>query len=184
MCMNVLVEAVASDSGHNFSKPVRSSITLVKGLGVKGDAHLGTTVQHLYDMRKTPDAPNLRQVHLMHAELFDAVATQGIRVGPGQMGENITTRGLDILNLPRGTGLIFPSGAAIDITGLRNPCSKLNAIHPDMLEAVLDRTRRIGRRPYPLSGVMAIVKQGGVVEAGDPIKTILPEGAHEALFPV
>lgn len=178
------VIAVASDSGHNFSKPVRQSITLIEGLGVEGDAHLGVTVQHLYDKRKNPDAPNLRQVHLMHGELFDQLSGQGITVRPGQMGENITTRGVDLLNLSRGARLKFPSGAEIEITGLRFPCTKLNAIHPDLLEAVIDRTRKAGKRPYPLSGVMAIVIKGGGIKTTDAVNVDLPEGPHIPLLPV
>jgi len=131
------VLAVCSDKGHNFSKPIKLSITLIEGLGVAGDAHLGKTVQHLYDKRRNPDAPNLRQVHLMHAELFDELAALNMPVNAGEMGENIVTRGLDLLALPRGTELSFKSGARIGVTGLRNPCSKLNALHEGLLKAVL-----------------------------------------------
>lgn len=178
------VIAVAADKGHNFSKPLKESITLVEGLGVEGDAHLGKTVQHLYDMRKDPTRPNLRQVHLMHHELFDDLAAKDIIVKPGEMGENITTRGVEILELPRGTIMRFPSGAEIEITGLRNPCKKLNAIDPGLLEATLDRTRRAGNRPFPLSGIMAIITAGGIVRLGDDIEVILPEPPFEALVGV
>lgn len=178
------VIAVASDTGHNFSKPVKDRITLLEGLGVEGDAHLGTTVQHLHDKRKNPDAPNLRQVHLMHAELFDDLAEKGIVVLPGQMGENVTTRGIDILGLPRGTILTFPSEAEIEITGLRSPCSQLNQIHSNLLEAVLDRSRKVGNRPFPLSGVMAIVTIGGDINSGDTISVKLPNEPHHPLMPV
>ena len=146
------VIAVASDKGHNFSKPVKDQITLIQGLGVEGDAHFGKTVQHLHDMRKNPNRPNLRQVHLMHAELFDALAAQDITVNSGEMGENIVTRGLDILSLPRGTLLRFSSGGEIEITGLRNPCTQLNAIDPGLMEATLDRTRKAGNRPVSTFG--------------------------------
>ena len=178
------VIAVAADSGHNFSKPVRTKITLIEGLGVEGDAHLGETVQHIYDKQKDPTRANLRQVHLMHAELFDDLAAKNITVNPGEMGENITTRGIDLLRLPRGTVLRFSSGGEIEITGLRNPCSQLNAIHPDLLESVLDRTRRAGKRPFPLSGVMSIVTKSGDVRAGDSIEVLLPPQPHETLIGV
>ncbi len=178
------VLAVASDSGNNFTKPVRPSITLLAGLGVQGDAHMGVTVQHLYDKKKNPDAPNLRQVHLMHAELFDDLAAKDISVAAGQMGENITTRGIDILGLPRGTRLHLGPDAIIEVTGLRSPCSKLNKIDERLLEAVLDRTRRAGRRPFPLSGIMSIVIKGGVVTPGDDIRAVLPKEPFEPLLPV
>jgi hypothetical protein len=179
-----MVLAVCSDAGHNFSKPMKDHITLVAGLGVEGDAHYGKTVQHLFDMRKDASKPNLRQVHLMHAELFDDLAAKDITVNPGEMGENITTSGLDILSLPRGTLLRFSAGAEIQITGLRNPCSKLNAIHPELMEATLDRTRRAGKRPFPLSGVMAIITQSGDVRPGDKIEVVMPKPPFEALVGV
>lgn len=154
-------------------------ITLVAGFGVQGDAHAGKTVQHLSDKKKNPDAPNLRQVHLMHEELFDELAGQGITVLPGQMGENIITHGLDLLNLSEGTELHFPSGAIIQITGLRSPCRKLNTIHPDLLKAVVEK--RADGSVNKKSGVMSIVLQGGEIFEGDAIKTVSPEGAHKPL---
>ena len=120
------VLAVASDAGHNFSKPVKDRITLIEGLGVKGDAHFGKTVQHLHDMRKDPNKPNLRQVHLMHSELFDDLAAKDITVKPGEMGENITVQGLDILALPRGTWLRFGSGALAARSLFDRAMDKLN----------------------------------------------------------
>jgi len=132
--------AVAADAKHNTIKPTLPAITLVAGLGVQGDAHLGETVQHLYDKARNPDAPNLRQVHLMHAELFDELAGKGIAVTAGQMGENIVTRGIDLLGLPRGARLHIGQ-AVIEVTGLRNPCGKINIIHRDLLKSVLYRYR-------------------------------------------
>lgn len=173
------VIAVASDSGHNFSKNTQSAITLVADFGVKGDAHGGVTVQHLSDKKKNPEAPNLRQVHLMHAELFDELAAKGIEVEAGQMGENIVTRGIDLLGLPQGTEILFPSGAVIQITGLRSPCRKLNTIHPDLLKAVVEK--RIDGSVNKKSGVMSIVLTGGDIQAGDKIEVALPEGEHRAL---
>ena len=176
------VLAVCSDKGHNFSKPVKLSITLIEGLGVAGDAHLGKTVQHLYDKRRNPDAPNLRQVHLMHAELFDELAALNMPVNAGEMGENIVTRGLDLLALPRGTELSFKSGARIGVTGLRNPCSKLNALHDGLLKAVLYRSD--DGRQLSKTGVMGVVLSGGDIVAGDEITVHLPDGDHIPLSPV
>jgi len=175
------VIAVASDAGHNTIKPLRPAIILVAGLGVKGDAHLGKTVQHLYDKRRNPYAPNLRQVHLMHAELFDELAGKGITVTSGQMGENIVTRGIDLLGLPQGTRLHMGE-AVIEITGLRNPCSKINIIHPDLLKAVIEK--RADGSLNRKTGVMAVVITGGAVTAGDAIVVVMPEGEPVALEPV
>lgn len=175
------VFAVCSDSEHNTIKLARDQITLVAGFGVKGDAHYGKTVQHLYDKRRNPDAPNLRQVHLIHSELFDELASQGFCVSAGQMGENITTRGIDLLNLPRGAVLSIGE-AEIEITGLRNPCGKLNKIQAGLMAAT------IGRWPdggvLPKTGVMGIILKGGDVRAGDMISMRLPNGPHERLAAV
>lgn len=173
------VIAVASDAGHNFSKITKPVITVIAGFGVQGDAHGGATVQHLSDKKKNPDAQNLRQVHLIHAELFDELAAKGIDVKPGQMGENIVTRGIDLLGLPRGTEFRFPSGAIIQITGLRSPCLKLNTIHPNLLKAVVEK--RADGSVNKKSGVMSIVLTGGEINTDDMIDVVLPEGEHLAL---
>src|SRR3954467_5345482 len=125
--MAAIVTAVSCAKGHTFSKPNALMIRLVAGLGVEGDAHLGEKVQHLYAARKNPDAPNLRQVHLMHEELFAELRASGFNVEPGAMGENVTTRGLDLLALPAGARLLFGAEALIEVTGLRNPCRQIDA---------------------------------------------------------
>ncbi len=176
-----VVLAVASDQHHNIVKPVQSSITLVKQWGVEGDAHAGTTIQHRYDKRRNPDAPNLRQIHLMHAELFDQVQAQGLVVKPGEMGENITTRGLDILNLPRGTHLKIGK-AVIEVTGLRNPCKYLNQIVVGLMTACL--AKYDDGTLFPQSGVMGIIIEGGEVRAGDKIEVILPPEPYQRLVAV
>lgn len=173
--MSATVIAVAAASGHSFSKLTQEKITLIVGLGVDGDAHAGKTVQHLSDKKKNLAAPNLRQVHLMHDELFLELAEKGIPVLPGQMGENIATRGLDILGLPQGTELHIGE-AVIRITGLRSPCYKLNTIHPDLLKAVVEK--RADGSVSKKSGVMSIVLQGGDVCPGDDIIIKLPVGEH------
>lgn len=175
------VIAVSSDSEHNIIKPVRESIQLVEGWGVEGDAHAGKTVQHRYDKSRNPNAPNLRQVHLMHAELFDQVGDLGLTVMPGQMGENITTRNIDILNLARGTHLKMGE-AVIEITGLRNPCKYLNQIAPGLLKACM--AKHEDGTNFPQSGVMGIIITGGEVKAGDDIHIIAPPEPHERLKPV
>jgi MOSC domain-containing protein YiiM len=160
----------------------RDSITLLEGLGVEGDAHLGETVQHLSRIRRDPTQPNLRQVHLVHAELHDELRDRGFELEPGQMGENVTTRGVDLLALPVGTRLRLGDTALIEITGLRNPCKQLNGIQDGLMAATLDRGAdgELIRK----AGVMAIVITGGQVRPGDPIATELPAEPHRALEPV
>lgn len=176
------VLAVASDSGHNFSKPVKDTITLLEGLGVEGDAHMGKTVQHLSRIAKDPTLPNLRQVHLLHAELLNDLGEQGFDVSPGQIGENITTQGVPLLDLPTGTHLAIGETAIVEITGLRNPCRQLNGLHPGLMNAVLSKDAE--GNLIRLSGVMGIVVAGGVIKAGDEITVAYPPEPHAPLLPV
>ena len=178
---NPVVIAVSSDPKHNIVKPVRDSIRLIAGWGIDGDAHAGKTVQHRYDKRKNPEAPNLRQVHLMHAELFDQVKALGLDVQPGQMGENITTRGIDLLHLPRRTQLKIGE-AIIVVTGLRNPCKYLNQIAPGLMKACISKHE--DGTVFPQAGVMGIVVTDGEVRAGDSIQILTPPEPHERLEPV
>jgi MOSC domain-containing protein YiiM len=177
-----VVVSVSRDESHRFGKPPSDQITLLEGLGVEGDAHLGKTVQHRSRVARDPSQPNLRQVHLIHSELFDEIAADGFVVTPGQMGENVTTAGIDLLGLPRGTVLQLGPDARIEITGLRNPCSQINGFKPGLLKAVVGKTDSgdVVRR----AGVMAVVTHGGVIRPGDPIAVALPLGSHEPLEPV
>ncbi len=175
------VIAVAVSATHTMSKPVCDRVRLIEGHGVEGDAHMGTTVKHRSRVRSDPTAPNLRQVHLMHAELFDELRTKGFDIAPGQMGENITTRGLDLLALPRGTCLHI-GNAAIELTGLRNPCTQLDGLQPGLMEAVLERHPERGL--IRKAGIMAVVIAGGDVSVGDEIRVTLPANSHEPLKPV
>src|SRR5688500_4948905 len=120
-----VVVAVSRDDGHRFTKPVVDEITLLAGLGVEGDAHAGVTVQHRSRVAADPTQPNLRQVHFMRAELHEELADEGFQVRPGELGENVTTRGLDLHALPRGTVLLLGADAVVEITGLRNPCNQI-----------------------------------------------------------
>lgn len=173
------VISVSRDDQHRFTKPARESITLVAGLGVQGDAHFGATVQHLSRVRRDPTQPNLRQVHLIHAELFDEVTAE---VAPGELGENITTEGVDLLGLPRGTRLRLGLDAVVELTGLRNPCVQIDRFEPGLLKQVVgtDAEGRTIRK----AGVMAVVIAGGVVRPGDPIGVEIPPAPFEPLFPV
>jgi len=176
------VSAVSRDSAHAFSKPVRDSIKLIAGFGVEGDVHAGQTVQHRSRVARDPTAPNLRQVHLIHAELHDELNLLGYHVLPGDMGENITTRGIDLLGLPTGTRLLLGPRALIEITGLRNPCVQLDGFRPGLMKAVLDRDDdgALVRK----AGVMAIVLADGQVSTGDAIEIALPAEPRAPLRPV
>lgn len=167
---------------HTMAKPVCPSIRLEAGLGVAGDAHRGVTVKHRSRVARDPSQPNLRQLHLIHAELFDELAAQGFEIGPGQMGENVTTRGLDLLGLPVGTRLRLGSDAVVELTGLRNPCAQLDGIAKGLLAATLgrDATGALVRK----AGVMSVVLAGGDVRAGDSIAVELPAAPRRSLEPV
>lgn len=180
--MNGRVIAVSRSAAHAFSKATQDSIRLVVGLGVEGDAHQGVTVQHLSRVRRDPTTPNLRQVHVIHSELFDELREAGFDVSPGQMGENITTRGIDLLALPGGTRLHMGGSAVVEITGLRNPCAQLDNFQPGLMKAVLGRDAQGGL--VRKTGVMSIVVSAGVVRRGDEIRVELPPGPHRALEPV
>ena len=177
-----IVHAVCSAGGHGFSKAVQSGIRLLAGLGVEGDAHLGATVQHRSRVKKDPSAPNLRQVHLIHSELFDELRAAGFAVEPGELGENITTRGIDLLGLPAGTRLQVGGSAIVELTGLRNPCHQIDDFQPGLMSAVLGRDAAGGL--VRKSGVMSIVIAGGAIEPGDSIAVELPALPHRALAPV
>ena len=168
------VICVARDPGHHFSKQSQLSIRLIKGIGVAGDAHAGVTVKHRSRVAADPTQPNLRQVHLIQAELHDELAGKGFTVAPGDVGENVTTRGIDLLALPRGARLHLGAEAVVEITGLRNPCGQLNGFAEGLLEATIERDPQRGviRR----AGVMGIVLAGGDVAPGDQITVELPEG--------
>jgi hypothetical protein len=177
-----LVTAVSAAPTHTMSKLNAESIRLLKGLGVEGDAHLGESVQHRSRLARDPSQPNLRQVHLIHAELHDELRAGGFDVSPGRMGENVTTRGIDLLALPAGARLRLGESAVVQVAGLRNPCVQLDGIQRGLMEATLDRDQDGGliRR----AGVMGVVVAGGEVGPGDEIRVELPPEPHRALEPV
>jgi MOSC domain-containing protein YiiM len=180
--MDAKVVSVSLSPRHGFSKAVAQEITLLAGLGVQGDAHAGATVRHRYRVRKDPTAPNLCQVHLLHEELFAELAAPGIGVKAGEMGENVTTSGIDLLALPRGTRLHLGEAAIIEVTGLRDPCSQMNGLQPGLMKACIARAAdgALVRK----AGIMSIVIAGGVVRPGDSIAVALPEGEPLPLYPV
>ncbi|MBW2268097.1 MAG: MOSC domain-containing protein [Deltaproteobacteria bacterium] len=180
--MSGLVTAVSSLPAHELSKLNREWIRLIAGLGVEGDAHHGERVQHRSRAARDPTQPNLRQVHLLHAELHDELRAGGFELAPGQMGENVTTRGIDLLGLPTGARLQLGATAVVEVTGLRNPCVQLDAFQPGLLAATLDRDEEgnLVRK----AGIMGIVLVGGEVRAGDEIQIELPVPPHRPLEPV
>jgi MOSC domain-containing protein YiiM len=180
--MGGVVIAVSRSADHTFTKPNETSIRLLTGLGVEGDTHLGVTVQHRSDVRKDPTRPNLRQVHLIHAELHDELQAAGFDVSAGKMGENVTTRGIDLLALPTGTRLRLGTDAVVEVTGLRNPCRQLDAYQQGLTAAVLDRDA-VGNL-IRKAGVMAVVISDGQVRTGDSIDVTLPPKPHRVLEPV
>ncbi|MFF3600848.1 MOSC domain-containing protein [Kitasatospora indigofera] len=172
--MNGTIAAVSRSAGHDFSKPNRQSVRLLAGLGVEGDAHLGVTVQHRSRVAQDPTQPNLRQVHLIHAELHDELRLAGHPVAAGELGENITTRGLDLLDLPRGARLHLGEEAVVEVTGLRNPCLQIEAFQEGLLKRVAgrDEAGNVVRR----AGIMGVVLAGGEVRPGDTVRVELPDG--------
>lgn len=174
-----IVVAVSRSISHTFSKANQPGIRLLTGLGVEGDAHKGQTVKHRSRVAKDPTQPNLRQVHLIHAELHDELQAVGFRVSAGQMGENITTRGLDLLALPTGTRLYLGDAAIVEVTGLRNPCVQLDRFQPGLMAAVLGRDAR--GKLIRKAGIMGIVLADGEVRPNDPIRVELPPPPYEPL---
>lgn len=173
------VTAVSRSAGHTFSKQAERVIRLLAGLGVEGDAHAGETVKHRSRVRADPTQPNLRQVHLIHAELHDELRAAGFRVEAGELGENVTTRGVDLLALPVGTRLFLGPEAVVELTGLRNPCAQIDHFQPGLLAAVLGRDAEgnVVRK----AGVMGIVLAGGEVRPGDAVRVELPPEPHRRL---
>ena len=177
-----VVTAVSLSKGHHFSKPNSLSIRLLKGLGVAGDAHMGETVKHRSRVARDPTPPNLRQVHLIHEELFDELAPKNFIVRPGDMGENVTTRGIDLLGLPTGTRLYLGESAVVEVTGLRNPCVQIDRFQKGLMAATLDKDAN--GNLIRKAGVMSVVLAEGDVRPGDAIRIVLPEGPHRPLQPV
>ncbi len=173
------VIAVSISAEHTFSKPNQKSIILIEGLGVEGDAHAGKKVKHRYLAKLDPKRPNLRQVHLIHVELLDKLYEKGFSVAPGQLGENITTKGVDLLGLPTGAKLKIGKKAVVEITGLRNPCKQIDRFQKGLQRALLskDEERNLVRE----AGVMGIVVVGGEIFPGDPIVVDLPPKPHQPL---
>ncbi len=177
--MNGMITAVCQSATHTMSKPKVAKIHLLQGLGVKGDAHQGVMVKHRSRVARDPTQPNLRQVHLIHSELHDELRDKGFEIAEGQMGENITTRGIDLLALPKGSRLQLGTNAIVEITGLRNPCLQLDGLQQGLMAAVLDKDSE--GNLIRKAGVMTIVLESGDVFPNDIIRVELPALPHEPL---
>ena len=177
--MSASVISVSRKAAHDFSKPPCDVIRLIEGLGVEGDAHLGRTVQHLSRIARDPTVLNVRQVHLIPAELHDELNASGFNVAAGDLGENITTRGIDLIRLPKGTQLHIGEAAIVEVTGLRNPCHQIDNFQKGLLKACLGRDAdgNLIRK----TGVMSVIVSGGEVRAGDAIRVVLPAEPHQPL---
>ena len=180
--MTGVVTAVSRSATHSLIKSNADCIQLLVSLGVEGDAHSGSTVKHRSRLARFADAPNLRQVHLIHAELHDELEKKGFLVSAGQMGENITTRGIGLLELPTGARLHLGPSAVVEVTGLRNPCAQLDRIQPGLMKATLERDEdgNLIRK----AGIMGVVIAGGAIRPGDAIRVELPAEPHQPLAPV
>lgn len=174
--------SVSMNPVHTLGKPTRDRIRLLAGLGIEGDVHAGASVRHRSRVARDPRPPNLRQIHLIHAELHDELRAEGFAVEPGQMGENVTTRGIDLLGLPVGARLRLGEEAVVELTGLRNPCAQLDGLQPGLMAATLEPDGHGGLMRK--AGVMGIVLAGGEVRPGDPICVELPPAPHRPLAPV
>jgi len=177
-----VITAVSRSATYTMIKPNEASIHLAVGLGVAGDVHQGVKVRHRGRVVRDPDQPNLRQVHLIHAELHDELRSTGFDLAPGEMGENVTTRGIDLLGLPAGALLHLGSSAVVEVTGLRNPCYQLDGLRPGLMAATLGRDGEgnLVRK----AGVMGVVRREGDVRPGDSIEVELPREPHHPLEPV
>jgi MOSC domain-containing protein YiiM len=180
--MSGKVVAVSCSPTHTMKKENQPVIRLLEGLGVEGDTHLGVTVQHRSRVARDPSQPNLRQVHLIHTELHEELRQAGYKLASGQMGENITTQGIDLLGLPTGARLRIGDEAVVEITGLRNPCVQLDGIQPGLMKAALDRDEE--GNLIRKAGVMAVVVASGAIRPGDEISIELPALPHRPLEPV
>ena len=176
------VAAVSRSASHTLNKGNQEAITLVAGLGVEDDAHAGVTVKHRSRVARDPSQPNLRQVHLIHAELHQTLRESGFDISPGQMGENVTTEGVDLLGLPTGTRLKLGDEAIVEVTGLRNPCAQLDKIQPGLMKATLDHDEQ--GNLIRKAGIMGVVIAGGQIKIGDSIAVELPAAPHHPLEPV
>jgi MOSC domain-containing protein YiiM len=173
-----IVVAVNRSARHTVSKVSVATIVLRAGFGVEEDAHAGATIEHRYAKRFHPERPNERQVHLIGGELFDELERDGFHVEPGQLGENITTRGIALTDLPLGTRLRIANGAVVEVRGLRVPCVLIDRLIPGVKKA---SAMPYGGKLALRHGIMGIVIASGSVQQGDVLAVEPPAGPARAL---
>lgn len=181
--MTPRVVAVSLSAKHGFSKVPQAAIRLIAGEGVEGDVHRGERTQHLYRMRQDPTQPNLCQVHLLSSEKLEELRAKEFAVRPGDLGENILTEGLDLLNLPLATLLRVGEDALLQVTGLRTPCLKIDKYQRGLQQHMWGERDELGRRTRR-AGIMTIVLHGGLVRSSYPIAIEVPPEPHLPLPPV
>jgi MOSC domain-containing protein YiiM len=167
------VIAVAADRGHHFSKPLQRAIVMVEGHGIEGDAHAGAFIRHRHLARARPRLPNLRQVHLIPCELFGTLLAEGYDVGPGDLGENVTTAGVPLEKLPLGTRIRLGDDAVVELTGLRTPCALIDRFQCGLKRSLISDKTCV---PRFKAGVLGVVTASGRVAAGNGLNVEMPEG--------
>lgn len=177
--MNATVISVSRSSGHSFRKACEESINLIEGFGVEGDVHAGKKIKHTFLAKEDPDRKNIRQIHLIAAELFTELKGKGFNVDPGQLGENITTEGIDLLSLPTGTLLHIGNGAVIELTALRQPCIQIDEFQQGLLKEVVYKDS--GGNIIRKVGVMGVILVSGAVSPNDEIIVETPDKPHHKL---
>lgn len=176
-----IVLAVSADRGHRFRKMPQRDILLVEGHGVEGDAHAGPFVRHRYLARRQPRLPNLRQVHLIPSALFGTLRRCGYEIGAGGLGENVTTAGLNLEEMPLGTRILLGQTASVELIGLRTPCVLIDRFRSGLKQHLLAFAKT---GPAFRCGVMGVVRTGGRVAAGDVARVVLPSPPVRALPPI
>jgi len=170
--MSVL--SVSMSSSHGFSKRPTDYIYLLSGCGVQGDVHCSGAAS----------SNNKRQVHLIASELLTELARKDSKgrayiISPGALGENITTKGIDLVGLNEGTRLHFGDGddhAIVRITGLRNPKKRLDEWPKGLLDRCAMKNKK-GEITGRKIGVMGIVEEDGFVQPGHMVYVEKPKTA-------
>ncbi|WP_322596991.1 MOSC domain-containing protein [Bradyrhizobium sp. SEMIA] len=122
--------------------------------------------------------PNLRQVHLIPSELFAALLEAGFPIGARDLGENISTVGLDLERMPLGTLIELGRTAIVELAGLRTPCVLVDRFRAGVKRHVLS-SEKTG--PSFRCGVLGIVRFGGPVAPGDTVRARLQSSSFRAL---
>jgi MOSC domain-containing protein YiiM len=159
------VIAVCQKTEPGLPKFEAEAIQLIEDFGVSGDYHAGKLIRHRYWAAKDPTHPNHRQVLLVDTSIYADLASQGIALKPGMLGENVVVDGIQVMTLAVGARLQL-GDALLELTEVRNPCYQLNEMHPDLLEAVKPE---VDGQPRRNAGMFARILTGGWVRPGNPV---------------